>query len=134
MAESLNDLYLKIANEVEPALEEDRYFQYMFELIQSGETTIDQKHQIMHKVVDEEWLEVTENTIDSIYKIINAPRKFIKRSEENAQVDGERLANVIVRDVRYDPVLYPNRLDVYLEVVTTYGKRAVVCINNKTDE
>lgn len=87
MADTLNDLYLKIANEVEPALEEDRYFQYMFELIQSGETTIDQKHQIMHKVVDEEWLEVTENTIDSIYKIINAPRKFIKRSEEIVPVD-----------------------------------------------
>jgi hypothetical protein len=87
MADSLNDLYLKIASEIEPALEEDGYFQYLYELIQSGETTIDQKTQIMHKIVDEEWLQVTEDTIDSIYKIISAPRKFIKRSEEIVPVD-----------------------------------------------
>jgi len=87
MADSLNDLYLKIASEIEPALEEDGYFQYLYELIQSGETTIDQKTQIMHKIVDEEWLQITEDTIDSIYKIISAPRKFIKRSEEIVPVD-----------------------------------------------
>ena len=77
MDETLNELYLKYVNNVGPALEEDRNFQYLFDLIQSGETTIEQQNQIMHKVVDEEWLTVVEDTIDSIYKIIAAPRKFI---------------------------------------------------------
>ena len=69
-----------------------------------------------------------------LYADVEACISFIKKAEENANVTGERLANVIVKDVRYDPVRYPNRLDVYIEIITTLGKRAVVVINNKTDE
>ena len=69
-----------------------------------------------------------------LYADVEACISYIKKTEENVGIDGERLANVIVRDVRYDPVNSPDRLDVYIEVVTTYGKRTVVCINNKTDD
>lgn len=38
---TINDLYMKYTNEVEGALEEDRYFQYLFEMIQAGDNTLE---------------------------------------------------------------------------------------------
>ena len=44
MANTISELYEKYAEQVEGALEEDRYFQYLFEMVQAGENTIDQKN------------------------------------------------------------------------------------------
>jgi len=56
---------------------------------------------------------------------------FIKNAEKNYSVDGERLSHIIVRDIRYNARLTPWRVDVYLEVFTTYGNRAQVVISNR---
>ncbi len=37
MADSINELYAKYAEGVGGSLEEDRYFQYLFEMIQAGD-------------------------------------------------------------------------------------------------
>ena len=57
----------KYAEQVEGALK-NRYFQYLFEMVQAGENTIDQKNRVLHKVVDETWLKVIEEGIDAIFK------------------------------------------------------------------
>ena len=67
---TINDLYMKYTNEVEGALEEDRYFQYLFEMIQAGDNTLEQKNRVLHKVVDERWLTVVEEGIESIFNIV----------------------------------------------------------------
>ena len=36
MANTINDLYTKYTNKVERTLENDRYFQYLFEIVQAG--------------------------------------------------------------------------------------------------
>ena len=36
MANTISELYEKYAEQVEGALEEDRYFQYLFEMVQAG--------------------------------------------------------------------------------------------------
>ena len=51
MANTINDLYLKDVNKVGKTLENDRYFQYLFEMVQAGQTTLQQTHQVLHKVV-----------------------------------------------------------------------------------
>ena len=79
---TINDLYMKYTNEVEGALEEDRYFQYLFEMVQAGNNTLQQKNRILHKVVDESWLTVVEEGIESIFNIVDKPRRFIATSEE----------------------------------------------------
>lgn len=79
---TINDLYMKYTNEVEGALEEDRYFQYLFEMIQAGDNTLEQKNRVLHKVVDERWLTVVEEGIESIFNIVDKPRRFITTSEE----------------------------------------------------
>ena len=79
---TINDLYMKYTSEVEGALEDDRYFQYLFEMIQAGDNTLEQKNRVLHKVVDERWLTVVEEGIESIFNIVDKPRRFIATSEE----------------------------------------------------
>ena len=82
METTINDLYLKYTDGVGQALEEDRYFQYLYEMVQAGDNTLQQKNRILHKVVDERWLGVVEDSLDSIFNIIDKPRRFVTTSEE----------------------------------------------------
>ena len=79
---TINDLYEKYTTQVEESLEDDRYFQYLFEMIQAGDNTLQQKNRVLHKVVDERWLVTVEEGIESIFNIVDKPRRFIKTSEE----------------------------------------------------
>lgn len=79
---TINDLYEKYTTQVEENLEDDRYFQYLFEMIQAGDNTLQQKKRVFHKVVDERWLTIVEEGIDAIFNIVDKPRRFIKTSEE----------------------------------------------------
>ena len=82
MANTISELYEKYAEQVEGALEEDRYFQYLFEMIQAGDNTLEQKNRILHKVVDERWLTEVEEGIEAIFNIVDKPRRYITTSEE----------------------------------------------------
>ena len=82
MADTINELYAKYTEQVGETLEEDRYFQYLFEMVQAGNNTLQQKNRILHKVVDESWLTVVEEGIDAIFNIVDKPRRFITTSEE----------------------------------------------------
>ena len=46
MAITINDLYSKYTEKVEQELEDDRYFQYLFEMVQAGDNTLQQKNQL----------------------------------------------------------------------------------------
>lgn len=82
MADTINELYAKYTEQVGETLEEDRYFQYLFEMVQAGNNTLQQKNRILHKVVDESWLTVVEEGIEAIFNIVDKPRRFITTSEE----------------------------------------------------
>lgn len=51
--------------------------------------------------------------------------EFIKRTDGN---DQERLLRINVLDIRYNARLSPDRVDVYLEILTTKNNRAVVAL------
>ena len=82
MGNTINDLYLKYVNNVGETLEDDRYFQYLFEMVQAGVNTLQQTHQVLHKVVDERWLTTIEESLDAINEIIEKPFSTVKSSEE----------------------------------------------------
>ena len=90
MADTINELYSKYTEGVGYALEEDKYFQYLFEMIQAGDNTLEQKNRILHKVVDERWLTVVEEGIEAIFNIVDKPRRFITTSEEVVPVALEK--------------------------------------------
>lgn len=95
MAGTITDLYLKYVNKVGKTLENDRYFQYLFEMVQAGTTTLKQSHQVLHKVVDERWLSVIEESLDALNRITEHPRRFVTTSEEVVPVE---LARKITAD------------------------------------
>lgn len=51
--------------------------------------------------------------------------EFIKKIDGN---DQERLLRINVLDIRYNARLSPDRVDVYLEILTTKNNRAVVAL------
>ena len=79
---TITNLYEKYTGSLEEALGDDRYFQYMFEMIQAGDNKLHQVNRVLHKVVDETWLTVVEEGIESIFKIVDKPRRFIATKEE----------------------------------------------------
>ena len=82
MAADINDLYLLITQQVGPSLENDEYFQYLYNLVDSGDNRINQQHKILHKKIDENWIDFIEQNIDAVFKIIQKPRSFIATKEE----------------------------------------------------
>ena len=78
---TISELYSKYTSGIEE-LENDRYFQYLFEMIQAGDNTLKQKNRVLHKVVDERWLTVVEEGIEAIFHIVEKPRRFIATTEE----------------------------------------------------
>ena len=82
MPADINDLYLLITQQVGPSLENDEYFQYLYNLVDSGNNTINQQHKILHKKIDENWIDFIEQNIDAVFKIIQKPRSFIATKEE----------------------------------------------------
>ena len=162
MANTINDLYLKYVNKVGKTLENDRYFQYLFEMVRSGSTTLQQNHKILHKQVDERWLSVIEESLDALNKVTEQPRRFVTTNEEVVPValarkitadsvrhlsmntqfiasskDGDiqptRVLNVSVEET-YD--LYENRFIYHLiqRLVTFIDKRTDVIFWSTGDE
>lgn len=162
MANTLNDLYLKYTNKVVSSLEKDRYFQYMFEMLSAGDNRFQHSSQVMHKQIDEKWLNAIEESLDSINNIIEKPRRFITTKEEVVPVslakkisadsirhlskntqfiasseDGDihptRILNVTM-DETYD--LYENRFIYHLiqRLVTFIDKRTDVLFWSTGDE
>ena len=162
MAGTINDLYLKYVNKVGKTLENDRYFQYLFEMVQAGSTTLRQNHTVLHKQVDERWLGVIEESLDALNRITEHPRRFVTSNEEVVPValarkitadsvrhlsmntqfiasskDGEiqptRILNVTVEET-YD--LYENRFIYHLiqRLVTFIDKRTDVIFWSTGDE
>lgn len=162
MAGTINDLYLKYVNKVGKTLENDRYFQYLFEMVQAGSTTLQQNHTVLHKQVDERWLGVIEESLDALNRITEHPRRFVTSNEEVVPValarkitadsvrhlsmntqfiasskDGDiqptRVLNVTVEET-YD--LYENRFIYHLiqRLVTFIDKRTDVIFWSTGDE
>ena len=95
MADNFNDFYIDCVSKVGSELEKERCFQYLFEMIRSGDNEIHQTNQRLHKVVDETWIATIEDALDSLTKVTDNPRKFLK-TEENVVPVG--LAKKITAD------------------------------------
>lgn len=82
MADTISELYSKYTGSVEEGIADDRYFQYLFEMVQAGDNTLEQTYRVLHKVVDETWISVVEDGLEAIFNIVEKPRRFIKSTEE----------------------------------------------------
>lgn len=67
-----------------------------------------------------------------VFQDVENCRKFLLEADLEYGVNGEKLQTINLLKVVYDPVRTPNRVDVYIEIITTFGKRAVVAITPKS--
>lgn len=82
MSDTIQDLYSSFSEQMGPIQDEDRYFRYLYEMLQASDTTLEQKREVLVKQVDERWIKAVEDTLDSINTIIEHPRRFITTEEE----------------------------------------------------
>jgi len=77
----IQDLYFEYADRME-GIENNRYFKYLFDMVKAGDNKFFQSNQILHKVVDESWLQAIEDSLEALNRIVNKPRKYITSVEE----------------------------------------------------
>jgi len=141
LASTLNELYLKYVNKVGSTLEKDKYFQYLFNLIASGKNELTQTNQILHKVVDEEWLTTVEEVLDPLFRIVENPKKFIETEEELVPASlAKKISSESVRHLSQntqflepndeDDEVHPSKiLNVsHKETLNLYENRFVYCL------
>lgn len=86
MSKTIRGLYRKYSKRMS-SLEDDEYFQYLYDKVAAGKNEIQFLQQTLHKELDCEWLIEIENSLPSINKVIEKPRKFIKTVEEVVPVE-----------------------------------------------
>lgn len=64
---------------------------------------------------------------------VNSCERWIKDADMADGVPGERLSTLYLRDIVFDRLKDYREIDVYIEIVTSLGKRAVVCVTGRTD-
>ncbi len=67
-----------------------------------------------------------------VFRDVENCRKFLMEADLEYEVDGEKLQTLNLLKVVYDPLRSPDRVDVYIEIITTLGKRAVVAITPRS--
>lgn len=84
MADNILELYQRYLKDVYPQLMDDGFFRYLFECVQAGDNAISQKNKLLHKVVDETWVNMVEEALPSIFALIDGTTRFVdKDSYEN---------------------------------------------------
>ena len=84
MADNILELYQRYLKDVYPQLMDDGFFRYLFECVQTGDNAISQKNKLLHKVVDETWVNMVEEALPSIFALIDGTTRFVdKDSYEN---------------------------------------------------
>ena len=62
---------------------------------------------------------------------ISRCREFIRRTEAGLASGVEKISNIILKDIVYDPISLPDRVDVYIEIVTNQNNKALVALQSR---
>lgn len=138
MKNVIENLYDKYNTEVTSQLENDDFYQYFLNLLETGTTFCQFQNRKLVKEVDEEWVVAIEKAIPHIKRVIDNPRKFI---EEDRQIVNVAMArkftaesvkhlsqhSEMVNKIREDGTVEPSKvLNVFKEEsLNTYENRFV---------
>lgn len=62
-------------------------------------------------------------------KDISRCKEFIKSTETSPYFTGDKLVEILIRDVVYDPNAQPSRLDIFLNITNESGNKALLAVN-----
>lgn len=109
----VHETYLNMNREdVQETLNEDRFYQYFYNLLENGSNYCKFANAKLVKSVDEEWVTAIEEAIPSLHQVIVNPRKFIEEDREVVNVAMAR--NITTESIRH-LLQHSNLIDEYKE-------------------
>lgn len=136
----VHETYLNMnKEEMQEALKEDRFYNYFYNLLETGSNYCRFSNARMVKSIDEEWVLAIEAALPSLHYVIVNPRKFIEEEREVVNVAMAR--NITTESIRHllqhsnlideykeDGTVIPNRiLNVYKEESINIYENRFVC-------
>lgn len=130
--------YAKMTGQVKENIEEDPYYRYFYNLLETGRNFAKYSYVRLVKEVDETWVNEIEEALPSLQYVVLNPRKFIEEEREVVNIAMAR--NITAESVRHllahsnyideyrkDGTVIPNKiLNVYKEEsLNTYENRFI---------
>lgn len=117
----VHETYLNMnRQEVQEKLDEDKFYQYFYNLLETGSNYCSFSNAKLVKSIDEEWVEAIEEAIPSLHHVITNPRKFIEEDREVVNVAMAR--NITTESIRH-LIQHSNLIDEYREDGTVIPNR-----------
>lgn len=85
--------YEKMVKSFNPEVEEDAFYQYFYNLLETGMNYCKFMNVKLIKSIDEEWVNEIEMALPSLYEVVMHPRKFIEEQREVVNIAMARNIN-----------------------------------------
>lgn len=130
--------YEKMTGQTEGKIEDDKYYRYFYNLLETGRNYVKYSYVRLVKEVDETWVNAIEEALPSLQHVVMNPRKFIEEEREVVNIAMAR--NITAESVRHllahsnyideyrkDGTVIPNKiLNIYKEEsLNTYENRFI---------
>lgn len=80
--ENVENVYKKLVGSLPANLQEDRYYQYFYNLLETGNNYCSFYSSRLVKNVDEEWVAAIEEAIPALQNVVSNPRRYIEEDRE----------------------------------------------------
>ena len=104
--------YAKMAGKAEGNDEDDPYYKYFYNLLETGRNYVKYSYVHLIKEVDESWVDAIEEALPHIQRVVLNPRKFIEEEREVVNIAMAR--NITAESVRH-LLAHSNYIDEYKE-------------------
>ncbi len=130
--------YGKMTGQEQGNIEDDKYYKYFYNLLETGRNYVKYSYVRLVKEVDETWVNAIEEAMPSLQHVVINPRKFIEEEREVVNIAMAR--NITAESVRHllahsnyideyrkDGTVIPNKiLNIYKEEsLNTYENRFI---------
>lgn len=104
--------YAKMTGKAEGNIEDDPYYKYFYNLLETGRNYVKYSYVRLVKEVDESWVNAIEEALPHIQRVVLNPRKFIEEEREVVNIAMAR--NITAESVRH-LLAHSNLIDEYRE-------------------
>ena len=136
--DNIENVYEKMIGNMPEELTQDKYYQYFYNLLETGNNYCSFFNTKLVKEIDEEWVNAIEEAMPSLQRVVTNPRKFIEEEREVVNIamarnfSPESIQHLLqhsnmIDKINDDGTVIPNRiLNVFKEEsLNTYENRFV---------
>ena len=136
--DNIENVYEKMIGNMPEELTQDKYYQYFYNLLETGNNYCSFFNTRLVKEVDEDWVNAIEEAMPSLQKVVMSPRKFIEEEREIVNIamaknfSPESIQHLLqhsnmIDKINDDGTVIPNRiLNIFKEEsLNTYENRFI---------